>query len=612
MATGDVRARRRRARRRRAVVAVGLVVAVGVSVATAAAVDGVPLRWQIGEAAIGSVTQTIESSGTISAASKATPSFAVSGTVKSVEVTVGQTVAKGDNLAELDTTTLQSAVDSAKSTLASAQQKLESDKTGQTTVGGTSVAPTAYEGSSSTVEAAIATTTGSTVLIAATVTGSGAATQQVQAAQAAVIAAQKDVDSDQTALDAAQKPVDDDIRENLKLSDAQKQACAATTAKRSDSSNGLDASSSADGSTSKHGSSRSTKCTEAQANYEASASRLADDMKALDAAITAQDKAVAALDDAISKLDAAIKDLQSTSTGSGGSTGGSGTGGTGGTGTPKGGTGGGSQTGKTPNSAKPSTAKPSTAKPSGGATTTAKPASAAQLAADQASIDSAEASVTEAKQNLAAATLTSPISGRVAAVGFTAGESASGETISIVGVGVQKVSSTVPLSRVDLVKKGQAVTIAVDGVAATLHGAVTSIGMLSTTTGSTTSFPVTITLDDEQPNLYDGTGADVVITTGTAKNVVTVPNSALHAGPRGTYTVTVLNNGATTTKTVTIGVAGPDATEVNSGLAAGDQVVLADLNEQLPSSTTSTTNSRTGGFGNFGGFGGPAGFPGGR
>ncbi len=578
MATGDARARRRKTRRRRTAIAVaGLAVVTGASVATAAAVNGAEPRWQLSRVAIGSVTQTIESSGTVSAASKAAPSFSVSGTVKSVDVKVGQNVSKGDVLAKLETTSLQSDVDSAKSTLANAEQKLEADKTGQTSAGGISVTPSAYTGNSTTVTAAVAIPSGSTVLAAATTSGSDSAVQEVQARQEAVIAAQKAVDGGQTAVDSAQKPVDDDIKESLKLSDAQKAECS-TSSERSDGADGSGAA-----------------CTEAQANYEASAHRLATDMSALDAAIAAQDKFVATLDTSITTLDAAIKNFLTSNSG------GSGSGGSGGSGTGQGGTGGSGQSG----------AAPGATKTGGGTTSSAEPASAAQLAADQAAIDSADAAVTEAEQNLAAAALTSPISGTVAAVGLAAGASSSGASITIVGAGIQKVSTTVPLSRIDLVKKGQAVTVAADGVATTLHGTVTSIGMLSSTSGSSTTFPVTVTLDDEQPSLYDGTGADVVITTGTAENVVVVANSAVHAGPRGTYTVTVLKNGVTSTKTVTLGVAGSDVTEVKSGLTVGDQVVVADVTEDLPSGTTTTTNGRTG-FGGFSGFPGAGGLPGGR
>ena len=168
-----------------------------------------------------------------------------------------------------------------------------------------------------------------------------------------------------------------------------------------------------------------------------------------------------------------------------------------------------------------------------------------------------------------------------------------------------------PLTDVDLIKTGQSVSVAADGVANKLHGTVASIGLLSTTSGSTTAFPVMVTLDSETPNLYDGTGADVVITTGTASNVTAVANSAIHTGVRGTHTATVLRGGKTTTVQIALGVAGTDATQVKSGLKVGDQVVLADLSQVLPKSTTSTS-SRGGSFMPFaGGAGGPNLGPGG-
>jgi HlyD family secretion protein len=549
--------------------AAGLVVVTGAGVATAASVSGATPRYQVGEVKAASVTQTVESSGKVSAASKATPSFAVSGTVASVEVTVGRSVHKGDTLATLDTTALRADVDSAESALASAKQRLEADRTGQTSVGGgSSATAAAYDGggSTTTVTAAVAVTRATTVTAAAT-TG-GDTTQAVVTAQDALLAAQKDVDADQQGVDNARKPVDADVTENVKLGDAQKEAC--------------------DGS----GSSSSDACASARADYEASADRLASDMSALDAAISAQDKAVAAIDDAIATLDTAIKQLRSTVGGTGGSASAGSSGvASGGSGTPTKATTG-SAAGKTASAA------------------ASQPASAAQLASDQAAIDAAEAALTEAKQNLAAATLVSPISGTVAAIGLTVGQSAGSGTITIVGTGVQKISTTVPLADIDLIKTGEKVTIAADGVSEKLTGTVTAIGMLSTTTGSTTTFPVTVALDAARPGLYDGTGADIVITTGAAANVPTVPNSALHAGPRGTYTVTVLKNGVATTRTVTIGVSGPDATQIKSGVSVGDEVVLADLDEQLPSSTTSTTTGRTG-FSGFSGFpGGAGGFPG--
>jgi multidrug efflux pump subunit AcrA (membrane-fusion protein) len=111
-----------------------------------------------------------------------------------------------------------------------------------------------------------------------------------------------------------------------------------------------------------------------------------------------------------------------------------------------------------------------------------------------------------------------------------------------------------------------------------------------------------VELDAASPKLYDGTGAGVVITTGTATGVLSVPNSAIHTSANGSHTVTVLQGGSTSTVPVTLGVAGDDSTQIKSGLKVGQQVVLADLGQQLPSSTASTA----GGFrpGQFGGAGG--------
>jgi multidrug efflux pump subunit AcrA (membrane-fusion protein) len=173
---------------------------------------------------------------------------------------------------------------------------------------------------------------------------------------------------------------------------------------------------------------------------------------------------------------------------------------------------------------------------------------------------------------------------------------------------VQGVDVTVPLAQVDQVKTGQRVSVSADGQTTVLHGTVESVGLLSSTSGSTTTFPVVVQLDAGSPELYDGTGAGVVITTGTAADVITVPNSAIHTGPNGTHTVTVMSGGGTSAVPVTLGIAGDDVTQIKGGLKAGQQVVLADLSQQLPSSTgSSATTFRPGQFGGGGGGAGGAG-----
>jgi multidrug efflux pump subunit AcrA (membrane-fusion protein) len=618
-----------------------VVVAAGgsVALATTSSDGSSPVTARIGT---GNVTQTVTGSGTVAASSKTSVSFPTNGTVAKVSVKTGQAVTKGQVLAQLDTTSLQSSVDSANATLATAEQKLQADESGQTstsgsgsssgTGGATSLTADTDTTDALSTESTDATPVSTTSVTPAAKTTTGTAktpstgsassstltklVAQIQAAQKQLIAAQQAVDKDQTDVDDAQKTVDADIVKNAQLRDVEKTACDADVTA---------------------GTPESAACTSARADYETFADTLSADMTILDKAITAQDAAIKTLDTSISSLDKLLGQLSSAAAGSGSGTGGSGSGtgsgsggtgsgstgsgsgGTGSGGTGSGGTGSGSGTGSSGSGSSGRTGSSggsgssstgsgtagSGSGSSGSASTTT--ASASQLAADQAAIDAAEAQITLAEQNLAAATLKSPLTGTIASVGLTAGSGSSGKTVTILGTGNQVVSIAVTLSQIDQVKKGQAVAIAVDGRTDVLKGTVSNIGLLSTTSGSLTTFPVTITLASGSPAIHDGVGADVTITTGSATGVLLVPNSAITTvGTR--HAVTVVKGGKTQTVSVTLGLVGTDSSQVKSGLTAGEEVQLADPKQDLPSSTTSssTTNRFGGGTftggGNFGTF----------
>lgn len=217
------------------------------------------------------------------------------------------------------------------------------------------------------------------------------------------------------------------------------------------------------------------------------------------------------------------------------------------------------------------------------------------MAADQAQIDAAVASLAVTQQDVREGTLTSPISGTVASVGLTAGShvgaSSSSADVTIVGTGQFEVSTAVALSSIDLVKVGQSAQVMVDGVSSPVLGTVTAIGFLSSTTGSSTTYPVTIVLGATSAHLIDGAGASVSIDIATVDHVLTVPSSAVHM--LGTLaTVTVLTAGKTVLTRVQLGAVGDDRTQIRSGLTAGQQVVLATLGTPLPSATSNTGITR--------------------
>ncbi|HVW42287.1 MAG TPA: HlyD family efflux transporter periplasmic adaptor subunit [Amycolatopsis sp.] len=270
--------------------------------------------------------------------------------------------------------------------------------------------------------------------------------------------------------------------------------------------------------------------------------------------------------------------------------------------------------GRTPSTPAPSSGKSSGSKSSGGSNGSSKsqsgsagssaktstPASAEQLAADQAAIDAANAQIAVAQQNLAAATLVSPITGTVGEVDFSVGKNASTQQhIVVFGPGANQVTTAVSDTQAGQIKPGQQVTVTPDGAGTPITGQVVSIGLLASTTSSgAPSYPVTVSLP-ASAELHQGATASVSIITSTAQAAVTVPTSAVHL-LGGNAFVETLSDGQTKEQRVTLGVVGASVTEIKSGLNAGEQVVLADLSQPLPTSNTST-RGLVGGAGGGGG-----------
>jgi multidrug resistance efflux pump len=187
------------------------------------------------------------------------------------------------------------------------------------------------------------------------------------------------------------------------------------------------------------------------------------------------------------------------------------------------------------------------------------------------------------------------------------GRSSSTATIVVVGSGALTTEVDIPLAQIDLVRSGQTVQVTVDGRSQPLAGKVTYVGTTnaSSSTGSAASYPVTVTLNAVDSTLFDGMGASVAIDVGTARQVLTVPLSAVHTAG-SLHTVQRYADGKATLQRVALGVQGGQRVQVTSGLSLGDRVVLADIGAAVPSST----NGQRGGFGGLSGGGSGGGFGG--
>jgi HlyD family secretion protein len=213
------------------------------------------------------------------------------------------------------------------------------------------------------------------------------------------------------------------------------------------------------------------------------------------------------------------------------------------------------------------------------------------------------------------------MTGTVASVGLIAGAKAGSNSIVVLAPGAAEITVNVPLASIPKVKAGMKADVTPDGATSPSEGTVKTVGLLPASTASTSNrtgtatassavaYPVVILVPEAGGAFTTGSLATVSLRIGSADDVLTVPNSALTRNASGTASVTVLSSGETSRRPVQTGLSGATATEITSGLKAGEQVVLADLTAELPANSTTSRNR----FGNNrGGFTGGGAVPAGR
>lgn len=638
--------RRHRTRRRRLIVGSGTVVALlAVGGVAMAMTNSMGDQYRTTTVTRGSVDQTVSATGTIESASRADASFSTAGTVDTIKVAVGDKVEAGALLATLDASELQSAVDDAEESLATAKQTLSDDLDAQSSSSSTSTSAsnastsssstsssstnaTTAAYSTSTTEAAATSTAVSAVYstTAASTTATTVASSTSAATAAANLAAAK------TAFVAAQQAVKDAQDTLLDQYDLVTNALTASaeTVAASTGSDGvcasflaaLNADSGSSGTNSAELASLLTDCQSAivaagdnQTEVDTAQQALLDYVDTLDAKVTA-------LRTAADKLATAAAAGSSSGGSSSGGSGGSSSGGTpsgtpsGGTpsGTPSGGTPSGTPSGGTP-SGTPSGGTPSgtpsgdtgmpngTTSPNsglsgsaagGGATTTI---TAARILADRAAVNVAKSDLAIAEAAADRGDLTAPISGTVGEItmkeGAEVSASDSSAVITILGDKGYTMSATLNLSDIKLLSVGQTFTATTTASTVALTGEVSSIGLTNQSSTSTPSYTVTLAVDTPKVAPAEGASASVTIAVASHENVLVVPTSAVTTSS-GSSTVKVLKNGVATATKVEVGAVGPELTEITSGLKEGEVVVLADLTQAIVSSDSSESSGLSG------------------
>lgn len=197
--------------------------------------------------------------------------------------------------------------------------------------------------------------------------------------------------------------------------------------------------------------------------------------------------------------------------------------------------------------------------------------------ASQAAIDVARASVAAARESLADTVLRAPVSGTIASVAVSEGDSAGVGTPVITLLPDAALQVTASFSEADALKVvvGQPADVTFDALPdASATGTVTAVDILPTTgTSGVTTYSATITLDEEPDGVRQGMSASVVVTTAEVADVLWAPTAAITT-TGGVSTVTVRVNGVDSVVEVTTGLGGDTGTELTSGVTEGAQLVV--------------------------------------
>lgn len=263
-----------------------------------------------------------------------------------------------------------------------------------------------------------------------------------------------------------------------------------------------------------------------------------------------------------------------------------------------------------------------------------------QIQSASESLRNAELSYDKQTEQLDDYTITAPITGTIVDKYYNAGEISESNQVLCTIYDLSYLTMTLSVDELDIadIAVGQTVSVTADAVEdQTYTGVVTKVSVAGTSSGSATTYPVTIRIDDTD-GLLPGMSVDATIELESAQDVLAIPAAALNRGdtvlvttdsPSAVNAVSqtsedlALPEGAENTEmpesseaqssyvsvAVTTGVSDGDYIEITSGLQEGDVVAY------IPTTSSSSgmammMGGMPGGMGG-GAMGGGGGMPGG-
>jgi len=216
------------------------------------------------------------------------------------------------------------------------------------------------------------------------------------------------------------------------------------------------------------------------------------------------------------------------------------------------------------------------------------------LKVDQAQVTVAEANLVQAQKNLKGASVIAPVSGKVASISnsligstispnTTPTNGTTGATGFIVLTDVGGLQVTAGFSESDVAKiaVGQSASMAFTALPNAVGDAkVSSVALLPTTSSGATTYTVTFQLTGKVDGLKPGMTATATVIVADSPNAISVTSRAVTTrGTRSTVNVvtTVGGKQIETPTSVLVGIVGDSSDEILSGLKVGQQVALPSV-----------------------------------
>ncbi len=206
---------------------------------------------------------------------------------------------------------------------------------------------------------------------------------------------------------------------------------------------------------------------------------------------------------------------------------------------------------------------------------------AVDVASLRASVQQAQVSVSKAQSDLQDIQITAPVDGTIADILPSLGEQMAPNVtaIKMVGIGSYDIEAQIPEADIAKIHVGQSASVTLDsfGDEVKFNGTVTAEEPDQTKIQDAVYYKIRVQIDPAGHDVKPGMTANVTITTDEQKNVIVIPLRAIRTDDAGVKHIRILNAGVPRDQIVEIGLKGDEGrVEITKGVSEGEQIIVSD------------------------------------